>query len=141
MSAVPLQRSGVTAAPADIPIVYTILCRFVIILKLQSLLFHILTLVCLSPALLRLPSPPQTHRAGKQKGKAFIKILLGFGATPKSVSPKGKIDTAGSGCDPTSLMLVGTHCSHLDTVTNVNNSPKLVRQGGTGLGERLYYQV
>ncbi len=31
------------------------------------------------------------------KGKAFIKILLGFGAPPQSVSPKGKTDGARGG--------------------------------------------
>ncbi len=141
MSAVPLQRSGVTAAPADIPIVYTILCRFVIILKLQSLLFYILTLVCLSPALCVCPLLPKRTGRVNKKAKPSLKFCWGLGQHPNRFPRRGKSIPPGSGCDPTSLMLVGTHCSHLDTVTNVNNSPKLVRQGGTGLGERLYYQV
>ena len=44
---------GLPDAPFTMPTVNTILYGFAIILKVQSLLFYILTLVCLSPALLR----------------------------------------------------------------------------------------
>ena len=54
---------GLTDAPFTIPTVNTILYGFAIILKVQSLLFYILTLVSLSPALLRSPDLPE-RRAG-----------------------------------------------------------------------------
>ena len=55
---------GSQLRPPIISTVNAVLYGFRILFKPQSLLFYILTLACLSPALLRLPSPPQTHRAG-----------------------------------------------------------------------------
>ena len=65
------------------------------------------------------------RRCGGNVAKAFIKILLRFGATPQSVSPKGKTENARGegGCDPTSLKWDGSQYSDLHKVGNVNNKP------------------
>ena len=62
-----------------------------------------------TPALLRSPDLPE-RRAGKQEGKAFIKILFGvWGGAPIGFPEGEKPIPPGSGCDPTSLKWDGSY--------------------------------
>ena len=58
---------------------------------------HLIILIKALP-LKPMPNPYSAMPSrGGNVAKAFIKILLGFGATPQSVSPKGKTDRARGG--------------------------------------------
>ena len=55
------------------------------------------------------------------------RILMGvWGAAPIGFSEGEKPTPPGSGCDPPSKKLVGSQCSKLHIVCNVNNNPKLL---------------
>ena len=67
-------RGGLLNAPHGIAIVNSILCGFGVLFIAKSLLFYIITLVCLSPAPLRSPDLPE-RRGGLSIVTPFQKAI------------------------------------------------------------------